>query len=149
MTPTTNTSRRRSRQPTRNLARRDHEPPPLGESTALAGAPSRAPPAAPKIRPQHSASGSSTQEPPRQAAPSTLPAGLPPPLSSPPGPGSQVMARQASFSSTWHHAVVSEVHITNGRTHASVVWDDDTTTRAIPLSRIRATRKPLDYGVQA
>ena len=43
------------------------------------------------------------------------------------------MARQARFSTAWHRAVVSEVRITNGRTHVSVIWSDGTTTLAIPL----------------
>lgn len=53
------------------------------------------------------------------------------------------MASQARFSTTWHRAVVSEVRITNGRTHVSVIWNGDTTTHAIPLSRIRAAQEPV------
>ena len=146
MTPTT--SRRRPRQtstttPIRNLQNRGHEQAPLGESAPPAGTSQRDPPAAPKPRPRRGASKRSAQEPPHREAPSALPEDLPPPLSSRPGPGSQVMARQASFSATWHHAVVSEVHNTNGRTHVSVVWDDGTITRAIPISRVRASRDSL------
>ena len=136
-------SHSRPRRSTRNLENRDHAPAHLGDSAPFAETPPRAPPAAPKPQPKHGISGPSTEGPPRQGALRGLSTDPPPPLSSQPQPGSRVTARQARFSTTWHHAVVSEVRITNGRTHVSVIWDDNTTTHPIPMSRIRATHEPV------
>ena len=140
-------SHTRPRRPTRNLDNRNYGPAPLGDSAPFVETPSRAPPAAPNPQPKRDTSGPSAEGPPRQGTLKGRSPDPPPPLSSPPQPGSRVMARQARFSATWHHAVVSEVRITNGRTHVSVVWDDDTTTHAIPMSRIRTTHEPVAISV--
>ena len=128
--------------PTRNLGNRNHPPPPLGESVLFAEPAPRAPPIAPKPQPPQDALGPPATGPSLQETPRGGSAGPPPLLSFRPRVGSRVMARQARFSTAWHRAVVSDVRITNGRTHVSVIWSDDTTTLAIPLSRVRAAQEP-------
>ena len=129
--------------PTRVRSNRSHPPPPPGGSAFFAEmAAPRAPPAAPKTRPQQDTLGPPAKGLSPQETFEGEPTGLPPPPPPRPQVGSRVTARQARFSTTWHHAVVSAVHVTNGRTHVSVIWDDDTTTHAIPLSRIRAAQEP-------
>ena len=135
--------RTRPHRSTRNLGNRNHPPAPLGSSVLFSETAPRAPPATSKPQPQQDTLGPSAEGPSRQETSRDRSSDPPPPLSSQPQIGSRVMARQARFSTTWHHAVVSEVRITNGRTHVSVIWNDDTTTNAIPLSRIRAAQEPV------
>ena len=60
------------------------------------------------------------------------------PWSSQPAVGDEVLARQASFSHTWHCAVVTATRTLGHRTSCDIRWDDGSHTRALPLSRGRA-----------
>ena len=128
--------------PTRARGSRRHPPPSPGDLAFFAETAPRASPAAPKTRPQQDTLGPPAKGLSPQETFEGEPTGLPPPPPPRPRVGSRVTARQARFSTTWHHAVVSAVHVINGRTHVSVIWDDDTTTHAIPLSRVRAAQEP-------
>ena len=121
---------------------RRRPPPSPGDLAFFAETAPRASPAAPKTRPQQGTLGPPAKGLSPQETLEGEPTGLPPPPPPRPRVGSRVTARQARFSTTWHHAVVSDVRVINGRTHVSVIWDDDTTTHAIPLSRVRAAEEP-------
>ena len=128
--------------PTRTRGSRRHPPPSPGDLAFFAETAPRASPAAPKTRPQQDTLGPSAKGLSPQETLEGDPTGLPPPPPLRPRVGSRVTARQARFSTAWHQAVVSDVRVINGRTHVSVIWDDDTTTHAIPMSRIRAAEEP-------
>ena len=49
----------------------------------------------------------------------------------------EVLARQASFSRTWHHAVVTATRTSGRHTACDIRWGDGSHTRALPLSRVR------------
>ena len=51
--------------------------------------------------------------------------------------GDEVYARQASFSRTWHSAVVTATRTSGRHISCDVRWDDGSHTRALPLSRVR------------
>ena len=59
------------------------------------------------------------------------------PWRSQPAEGDEVLARQASFSQSWHHAVITIARVSGKRTTYDVLWDDDSSSRGLPLSRIR------------
>ena len=59
------------------------------------------------------------------------------PWTSQPAMGDEVLARQASFSRTWHHAVVTATRTSGRHVTYDIRWDDGSNTRALPLSRVR------------
>ena len=79
--------------------------------------------------------------PPNTIPPPSLGEKRPPepgfPLTSQPAVGDEVLARQASFSRTWHRAVVTATNESKHRTTCDILWDDGSHTRALPLSRVR------------
>ena len=59
------------------------------------------------------------------------------PWTSQPAMGDEVFARQAFFSRTWYHAVVTTTQTSGRHTTCDIRWNDSSHTCALPLSRVR------------